>query len=136
MAYKKHLFAAGARLFDDAFAVAPALADDLLGGHRYNAACCAALAASGRGEDDPAPDEARARFRAQALAWLRADLTAWRRQPQARAPLVVQAFRHWQADPDLAGVRDEAALKALPDDERKDWQALWAEVDRLLKRAG
>ena len=39
-------------------------------------------------------------------------------------------------DPDLAGVRDVAALAALPEAERDEWRALWVEVDRLLKGAG
>ncbi len=38
--------------------------------------------------------------------------------------------------PDLAGVREEANLKKLPEDERKAWQTLWAEVNALLNRLG
>jgi hypothetical protein len=30
---------------------------------------------------------------------------------------------------------DEAALKKLPEAERKKWQDLWTAVDRLLKKA-
>ena len=42
---------------------------------RHHAACPAALAAVGQGEDDPRPDEAaRNRLSAQARDWLRADL--------------------------------------------------------------
>jgi serine/threonine protein kinase/formylglycine-generating enzyme required for sulfatase activity/WD40 repeat protein len=41
---------------------------------------------------------------------------------------VVAALSAWQQDPDLAGVRDEAALAKLPADERNEWQALWARV--------
>ena len=40
-----------ARLYAAAFAADPKLADDLKAGHRYNAACFAALAAAGQGED-------------------------------------------------------------------------------------
>jgi hypothetical protein len=43
---------------------------------------------------------------------------------------------HWTKDPDLAGVRDPAALVALPEQERAGWRALWAEVDRLLLKSG
>ena len=39
------------RLYAAAFAADPKLADDLEAGHRYNAACYAALAAAGQGED-------------------------------------------------------------------------------------
>ncbi len=37
---------------------------------------------------------------------------------------------------DLACVRDEDQLKKLPEDERRSWQAFWAEVAALLKQAG
>ncbi|CAN5916676.1 hypothetical protein BH23PLA1_BH23PLA1_33860 [soil metagenome] len=43
---------------------------------------------------------------------------------------------HWQQDSDLAGVREPDALAALPEPERAEWQALWAEVDRLLEEVG
>ena len=43
--------AAAARLYADAFAAEPKLAADLQQQHRYNAACSAALAAAGEGED-------------------------------------------------------------------------------------
>jgi hypothetical protein len=82
----------------------------------------------------------RVRLRGQALAWLRADLrarAAWveKGTPQQRAA-VVKVLRHWQADPDLAGVRDAAALAGLPEAERADWQRLWADVQALLEKAG
>jgi hypothetical protein len=41
--------------------------------YRYNAACCAALAAGGQGKDaDKLDDKERARLREQACDWLRA----------------------------------------------------------------
>jgi hypothetical protein len=33
-------------------------------------------------------------------------------------------------------VRDPAALDRLPAGERKEWLALWAEVDDVLRRTG
>ncbi|MHB1560033.1 MAG: hypothetical protein ACYC61_21485 [Isosphaeraceae bacterium] len=65
--------------------------------------------------------------------------TAWSkvldsRNPKARAA-VAATLKHWKQDADLAGVRDGAALAALPETERGDWKALWAEVDRLLGQA-
>jgi hypothetical protein len=33
------------------------------------------------------------------------------------------------------GIRDLEALAMLPEAERKEWQALWAEVAMLLKKA-
>jgi hypothetical protein len=35
--------------------------------------------------------------------------------------------------PVLAGVRDPAALAELPEPERQEWQALWQEVEGLLR---
>jgi eukaryotic-like serine/threonine-protein kinase len=124
-----------ARLYADAFAVEPKLADDLKTGHRYNAACFAALAA-GRGQDS---DES-ARLRKQALGWLRSHLALWDKKvdggtPEARSA-VQQTLRHWQKDTDLTGLRDAAALAKLPEAEREACQKLWADVAALLKRAG
>jgi hypothetical protein len=55
--------------------------------------------------------------------------------PQWR-PFIVQTLQHWKVDTDLAGVRDPEALAKLPEAERKEWKALWANVEALLKRAG
>jgi Tfp pilus assembly protein PilF len=136
----KRLYAASARLYADAFAAEPRLADDPRAAHRYDAARCAALAAAGKGEDAAKlEDEGRTRLRGQALAWLRADLRTWaalveKGTPQDRA-FAVKALRHWQANPALAGVRDAATLAGLPQAERADWQRLWADVRALLDKA-
>jgi serine/threonine-protein kinase len=136
----KQLPVAAARLCAEAFSAQLSLADDLQQQHRYNAACAAALAGCGRGKDAAnLIEEERARWRRQALTWLRADLTAWGRQfdqdaDQAR-PGVVKAMQGWQADPDFAGVRGPEALGALPESERQEWQTLWEDVAALLRRA-
>jgi tetratricopeptide (TPR) repeat protein len=141
MAYDAKRHAAAARLWGEALAADPKLVDDRQAGHAYNAACAAALAAAGRGEDDPKPDDAaRAGLRRRALGWLRGELAAWSKAldgdaPKARAA-VAQTLLHWRRDPDLAGIRDAGALAALPEAEREECQALWAEADRLLRRAG
>jgi hypothetical protein len=44
-------------------------------------------------------------------------------------------LQYWQRDSALAGVREKAALAKLPEDERKKWQKLWADVADLLRRA-
>ena len=88
----KGRYATAARLYHEAFAEQPALADALPTGIRYNAARAAALAAAGKGEDaDKLDDTERARLRRQALGWLRDDLAAWSKlldggPPQARRP--------------------------------------------------
>jgi tetratricopeptide (TPR) repeat protein len=130
--------AAAARLYAGAFAADPQLAEDLGAGHRYNAACHAALAASSRGTDAPKDDKDRSSLRGQVLGWLRADLALRRKQAgSAKAEdraAAQRALRHWQQDADLAGVRDKQALAALPADERAQWQMLWAEVAGPLRR--
>jgi hypothetical protein len=134
----KRQYAAAARLYADAFAAKEASAD-LIGRHRYNAARAAALAASGQGKDaDKLSDKERAQLRKQALTWLRAELAGWAKlldegAPQAR-PVVQRTLRHWQTDPDLAGVRDKGALARLPQDQRQAWGRLWADVADLVKR--
>ena len=80
-----------ARLGQQAFAMEPKLAADMMTPRRYNAACYAALAGCGEGKDRPPPDEAaRAALRHQALDWLNADLAAWseivaRGSPESRS---------------------------------------------------
>jgi len=48
---------------------------------------------------------------------------------------VEQKMQHWQADTDLAGVRDPDALAKLPAPERESWRKLWADVEALRKKA-
>ena len=142
LCHDKKLPVASARFHDEALADRPDLADDLAKGHRYNAACVAALAGAGRGKDDPPPDgAARAGWRGKALAWLRADLAAWDKSlasgpPQAR-PKIARTLAHWKADADLAGIRDDEALAGLPEAEREAFRSLWADVEALrVKAAG
>jgi serine/threonine-protein kinase len=135
----RKLHAAATRLYAEALQADPKLADDRQAGHRYNAACSAALAAAGKGKDDPSPDEAaKAKLRRHALDLLKAELAVWSKldesgPPQAR-PVIVQTLKHWQEDADLAGIREAKELAKLLEDERKAWQSLWADVEALLKR--
>jgi tetratricopeptide (TPR) repeat protein len=138
-AYNTKQFSLSARLFGESLGTDPKLAEDMKAGNRYNAACAAALAAAGKGNEKPPLDEPeKTRWRKQALEWLKADLAHWSKQaetgrPEAKAR-VRQKLQHWKADADLAGIRDEIALKARSVDEQKACQALWAEVDQLLQR--
>ena len=139
-AYDTKRYAMAAKLWADALLADPKIADSRRAGHRYNAACAAALAASGTGKDDPVPDDAaKAKLRQQALDWLKAELVVWAKlvesgPPQAKA-FIVQTLKHWQDDADLAGIRDTGLLAKLPEAQRKAWQSLWADVEALLKRA-
>jgi hypothetical protein len=141
LCYLKKGYVLAARFYADALAAQPKLADDLKAGDRYDAACCAALAAAGRGEDaSQLDDEERGRQRKQALDWLRANLVLRGKQaesgtPQTRAD-VRKTLRHWMEDADLAGVREKDALGKLPEAERAEWQMLWGDVEATLKKAG
>jgi tetratricopeptide (TPR) repeat protein len=134
--YKRE-YAFAARLYAEAFAAKGATAD-LLAQHRYNAACASALAAAGIGEGAAKlQDKERSRLRQQALDWLKADLVAWTKVAEGlakRRPQVRQQLTYWRAAPNLAAVRDKAALDKLPEAERASWRKLWADVDALLKR--
>ena len=135
LCYVKKLHGASARFWSEAFQARPNLADDMKVQNRYNAACAAALAGSGQGKDDPPLDDVtKARWRKQALDWLKADLGAWskildtgrqilatRRSPRrfstGRATPIWRGFgtlRHWPNSP----CGRQAACRAL-----------WVEVD-------
>jgi serine/threonine-protein kinase len=136
----KQQYAGAAGFLAEAFARQLKLATDLSVGRRYDAACYAALAGCGQGEDPAKPGErAKARLRGQALGWLRADLALWKERLKRGKPPERQAaqgtLRHWQIDPDLAGVRDQAGLAKLPEAERTAWATLWGEVRGLLAKA-
>jgi serine/threonine-protein kinase len=157
------LSGAAARLYADAFAADPGLADGMtkecflraIEGYgstadptaafnvacRYLAARCAALAGCGLGKDGEKLSEVeRSRWRKQARAWLRADLAMWAAKLNSDSPLARNFARrmltHWQTDPDLAGLREPARLKMLAPDERQGFLALWAEVGAVLARCG
>jgi serine/threonine-protein kinase len=130
---------ATARLYADAFAAAPALADDLAAGHRNNAARAAALAGCGLGADaSKLTDPEKTALRKHARAWLKADLDARLKRLKGRKTgdpvLAVQALCEWQVSDDLAAVHDELALAKLPEAERKEWRALWADFKVLISQ--
>jgi hypothetical protein len=87
----------------------------------------------------PSIPTVRLRLRKQALDWLRADLASRAKQLQAANPngraAVERTMQDWQKDADLAGVRDPEARAKLPEAERNEWDALWAEVQDNIERA-
>jgi serine/threonine-protein kinase len=153
---------AAARLCADAFAADPDLADDLSAQCRgraerrgekpsgrledlstecrYPAVRCAALAGCGVGKDGANLGEAeQTRWRKQARDWLRADLAVWDRtladgSPAAR-DFAEKMLKHWQVDPDLAGLRESSGLDKLSADEQQECLALWSEVGAVLDQA-
>jgi Flp pilus assembly protein TadD len=128
-------YAAATRLYGEAFAADPKLAEDVNADTRYAAACAAALAGCGKGKDAVSQDEAaRALLRGQAMAWLRADLAARRRllkSKETRQPAAAR-LSQWLGDPDFVGVRPGPRQFMMPAAERAAWEALWADVRATL----
>ena len=125
-------YGAAARLLEEALAEVLFPNGDL----RHEAARSAALAASGRGSDDPALDAvACSRWRSKGLGWLREDLESFAQQIQRRKETrlsVALTLRRWRSDIDLAGLRDDAVLRELPEEEQSACRKLWADVNVLL----
>jgi protein O-mannosyl-transferase len=127
-----------ARLYAQAFAADSRLVANTRTGSRYRAACAAAMAGSGQGQDAKEIDAtAQAKLRGQALAWLQADLAFWTKN--AESPLANERkvtnriLRQWRRTPELASVRGES-IEALPAAERSEWRKLWQDVDALLAK--
>ena len=128
-----------ARLYADAFAADSKLADDLTAEYRFYAICNAVMASAAQSMDGAQPDDKeRASFRHQSLDWLRSDLAQWTKLLESGPPesrrAIAQKMNHWKQEPDLASVRDAAALAKLTADEQKAFTQLWADVEALLKR--
>jgi hypothetical protein len=107
---------------------------------RYLAARCAALAGCGLGNDVPKLGDAeQARWRRQAREWLEADLAAWARTPGSNSPPVARVAKEmltlWQADPDLAPLREPGALMKLFSEEREEWTSLWSKVRLAVEQS-
>ncbi len=136
----KGLNFAVAKLYADAFAAQPKLADDYQVNHRYNAARSAALVGCGEAKDGGTLSEAeRLGWRKQTFAWLQADLATWtkmmNRDSQADRDRAIKMLTRWQIDPDLRGIREPRALERLPKDEQEEFLALWRDVAAVLDRA-
>jgi tetratricopeptide (TPR) repeat protein len=130
-------YADAARFYAGAFAADGRVAEQFQQRRRAAAAEAAAAASAGRGVNPP-PEADRPALRKQALAWLSADLAAWRQVlaasgPRA-APAVHAAMRAWLAEPCFGPVRHRLHLAALPPAEAAEWLALWAEVRDLRDR--
>jgi serine/threonine protein kinase/Flp pilus assembly protein TadD len=132
----KRLPVTAARLYEGAFAAFPDLKPDVRAVQEFNAARAAALASNGDAARlDPAE---RARWRKQAVGWLRSAFTVWAERAAAGTAAdrtaVAQRLRAWRTTADLAAVRDPAALAELPEAERAACEAFWADVAALLAK--
>ena len=126
-----------AQLYVDAFAADPSLVNDPSIALRYNAACVAALAGSGKGADSAKlSDTERARWREQSRQWLQAELARQTKILEsgsaADRKLASDSLTHWCMDPDLAGLREPKELSKLPGAERAKCQKLWEAVGAAL----
>jgi serine/threonine protein kinase/tetratricopeptide (TPR) repeat protein len=123
-------YEASLRLWKQAIAEDPRIADDVAAGYRFSAARAAVAAASP--ECDPAQ---RARWRNEAAGWLAAELSTYstmlrKNQPEDRI-LVRQRLSIAKRSPELAPVLDVARRAQLPPDEQATWRALGDMVDAL-----
>jgi len=139
-AHEKGQYVAAARLFGEVLDSDTAVGEDRKARHRYNAACAAALAASGHSKDEPSLNDAsKLEVRNQARTWLEAELITWSKILESVTPeqrgAIAKTLEHWLEDPDLKSVRDADALEALSETKRAAWKNLWDEVDALLAKA-
>jgi hypothetical protein len=85
-------------------------------------------------------DAERAAFRAQALAYLRAELEVWSKLLESandgERAAIGQTLNHWRkVDTDLSSVRD-ASIAELSEAERAGWNDFWKQVDDALAKCG
>src|SRR5262249_51465897 len=128
-----------ARFYAAALAGGSQPSPDVRAGHLFHAACAAALASAGKGQDAAKlDDKERDRWRKQAVAWLRAALTSWSARVNQGTPAEQFAVRRqlerWQKAAELAILRDEDALANLAVDEQASCRTLWADVHSLLRK--
>jgi len=137
-AYEARLYAVAAQLWGAALRHDPSLTASRRTQHAYNAACAAALAASGKGLDELTPQE-RAQLRARALSWLKDELAIWSELlasgDEPDRAFIAKTLQWWREDSDLAGVRASDALAALPEEERTAWESLWSAVNAVEAQA-
>jgi Flp pilus assembly protein TadD len=140
LCHEKKLYVAAARLRAEGLAAEPTLAEDLNAGHRFRAAGAATRAGSGEGADaGEADDKERARWREQALAWLRADLAAYRKLVEGGKPkdcqMVRRRLERWRGGQELASQFSRAPAIRPSESEQRAWIQLWADVQALMIKA-
>jgi tetratricopeptide (TPR) repeat protein len=136
----KNRQAEAVEFYERAFKIEPALAEDRARQHRYNAACAAVLAGIGYGHNAPKlHEEKNVKLRRQGRLWLQADFDRQAIQLKEGKPeQIVESERglsRWQAEPNLAGVREPKELAKLPQAEAKIWRQLWIDVAASVRAA-
>ena len=133
----RNLNCAAAKLYADAFAADPTLTEDARCRHRYNAACAAALAGAGVGDDAEKLSETdKAAWRKQSCKWLTSELESMARRMQSaptenRDPSI-WLLKQWQNNPAFSSLRDASALEKMSPDERQECTTLWTAVANLI----
>jgi len=137
MAQRKGLNGTSARLYASAIEKSNQSAKQILSLDRYQAACAAVQAGCGDGDEAVAmADGERARWRATGLAWLEGELIALleRNRDGRLGDLELHStLERWQADPALAGIRDQTEIEGLAEPERESMVIFWARVEGLLQ---
>jgi serine/threonine-protein kinase len=129
-----------ARLYADAFAVAPQVAMQIGAAHRHAAMRAAASVGSGDCDDcGNLSDDDRKRWRKQVYDWVRLDLSVGGKMIEsghaASRHSAWTALTRGLADPEFASLREPKALARLSVEERDEWIALWKEVETMHIRA-
>ena len=137
-AFYEHSYLLGYESYIELFRRKPQSADDMDSHNRYNAACCACLAAAGGGNDaGHLGDQDRANLRRQAATWLGAELSQLKtrllRGNEGDKSMIKKRLSHWTTDPDLRSVRDATELGKLPGETAQEWKVFWSEVAEVLK---
>lgn len=129
---------AAVRFYREAFSRDPKALENFQERHSYDAACAAAKAASNTGGEGLPSEAEKTRLHAQALVWLKPDLTHWielaaRGTPTERQT-ALDKLRIARQESALAGLLDSDMLKKLPPDERVAWGKLWTDVDAAIAK--
>jgi tetratricopeptide (TPR) repeat protein len=122
-------YATAARFYAEVFA-GEFLLQDWQAAYHCGAACAAALAGCGQGQDVATLGiKERARLRSQALNWLRPELDRWDHLSDQARFAAAKTLQGCLVNPDFVGVRGKEALAKLPEAERSTWQKLWADAE-------
>jgi hypothetical protein len=113
----------------DALARSPSWASNPRFSLRDGAACAAMHCADGKGPT-PVPMAERLSYPKQAFKLLAADLDALAKIAEVDPEFVLLTLRRWRVDHALENVRPPRTA-ALPPEERKGWEELWARVKSL-----
>jgi tetratricopeptide (TPR) repeat protein len=140
LCYVRGHYATAVEFYAKAFVASKELADDCRTGHRFNAACAAALAAAGKGNDAAGRADSQKRsWRRQTHEWLERDLEHWTELISAGgAGGSVEAgwfLTSCREAAELASLRGQRAIDLLPPDERDEWRTLWRHVDELIEQS-